>query len=205
MAAGIIATGALRFMLPVQLRNDISSWAILVLQVVLLAALIIGDPGRIDRQRPWLRILTSVIISIITLVNATAAFRLTVAIIDTKPFTQNAKVLLASGAAVWVTNVIVFGLWFWDLDQGGAAARLKGTGPSPALLFPEMINAERVGPGWRPSFVDYLYFSFSTATAFSTTDVSPLKKWAKLVLMVEAAISLVVGILVVARAVNILK
>ncbi len=205
MAAAVLATGALRFLLPVQLKDDFSSWAILILLVVLLVALIIGDPGRIDRQRLWLRVLTDVMIAVITFVNATAAVRLTIAIIDTDPFTENAKVLLASGTAVWLTNVIVFALWYWDLDSGGAAARASRTGRSPAFLFPEMKNRDRVEDGWYPMFVDYLYLSFSTAAAFSATDISPLRKWAKVVMMSEASISLVVAILVVARAVNILK
>ena len=205
MAAAVLATGALRFLLPVQLRDDFSSFAILALLSVLLVALIVGDPGRIDRQHLWLRILTDVMIAIITFANATAAVRLTVAIVNTDPFTKDAKVLLASGAAVWFTNVIVFALWYWDLDSGGAAARASKTGRNPAFLFPEMVNAGRVEAEWYPMFIDYLYLSFSTAAAFSATDVSPLKKWAKMVMMSEAAISLVVAILVVARAVNILK
>ncbi|HEX2378271.1 MAG TPA: hypothetical protein VHI30_11975, partial [Gaiellales bacterium] len=71
-------------------------------------------------------------------------------------------------------------------------------------LFPEMANPDHAGEDWSPSFVDYLHLSFTTATAFSPTDVSPIKPWAKLLMMTEEAVSLVVGILVVARAVNIL-
>jgi len=101
--------------------------------------------------------------------------------------------------------VIAFGLWYWDLDRGGAAARALGTGTSAAFVFPEMSNPELVRDGWYPSFVDYLHLSFSTSMAFSPTDVSAIKPWAKLMMMAEETISLVVGILVVARAVNILK
>ena len=120
----------------------------------LLGALIIGDPGRIDRDLPWLRILTSSLIGVITLVNADAAIRLVISIIDVSPFTTNAKVLLASGGAIWLTNVIAFGLWYWDLDRGGPAARASGTGRPPALIFPEMKNEEHVAPDWSPQFVD---------------------------------------------------
>ena len=87
----------------------------------------------------------------------------------------------------------------------GAAARALGTGTAPAFVFPEMSNPELVRDGWYPSFVDYLHHSFSTAMAFSPTDVSAIKPWAKLMMMAEETISVVVGILVVARAVNILK
>ena len=104
-----------------------------------------------------------------------------------------------------MTNVIAFGLWYWDLDRGGAAARAHGSAISPAFVFPEMSNPELVRDGWYPSFVDYLHLSFNTSMAFSPTDVSAIKPWGKLMMMAEEAISVVVGILVVARAVNILK
>jgi uncharacterized membrane protein len=205
MALAVIATGLLRATLPHQLRNGDATWLFLVILVVLLAALIIGDPGRIDRDRPWLHNLTSAIIGLITLANADAAVRLVIGIVDVSNFTQNAKVLLASGAAIWLTNIIAFALWYWNLDQGGPAPRAAGTGGNPALIFPEMLHPQHVGEGWYPTFVDYFHFSFATAAAFSPTDVSAVKTWAKLMMMAESAISLVVGILVVARAVNILK
>ncbi len=173
--------------------------------LVLLAVLIIGDPGRIDRDRPWLHNLTSVLIGVISVANADAAVRLVIGIVNTAGFTQNAKVLLASGAAIWLSNIIAFALWFWNLDRGGPAARAAGTGGSPALVFPEMVHSEHVEEGWVPAFVDYLHFAFATATAFSPTDVSAVKPWTKLMMMAEEAVSLVVAILVVARAVNILK
>ena len=83
------------------------------------------------------------------------------------------RVLLASGGAIWLTNVIAFGLWYWDLDRDGAAARARGPGRPPAFVF-------------------------------SPTDVSPIRPWAKLMMMAEEAVSLVVAVLVIARAVNIL-
>jgi len=205
MALAVLATGLLRIGLPAQLRDRDARWAFLGLLVILLLVLMIGDPGRIDRQKPWLRIFTDITIAIITLVNATAAVRLTVAIVNSDPFTNNAKVLLAAGAAVWLTNVIAFALWYWDLDRGGAAARAHNDGPSPAFIFPEMVNSEFVAADWMPTFPDYFHLSFNVATAFSPTDVSAVKTWAKMVMMTESAISLVVAVLVVARAVNILK
>jgi uncharacterized membrane protein len=106
---------------------------------------------------------------------------------------------------VWLTNVIAFGLWYWDLDRGGAAARARGSGGQPAFVFPEMSNAQYVGANWYPTFIDYLHLSFTTAMAFSPTDVSAIRPWAKLLTMAEDVISLLVALLVVARAVNILK
>ena len=205
MAVAVVATGLLRAALPPELRNGDAAWLFLIIVVVLLAVLIIGDPGRIDRDRPWLHNLTSVLIGLISIANADAAVRLVVGIIDVSNFTQDAKVVLASGATIWLSNVIVFALWYWNLDRGGPAARAAGTAVRPALIFPEMLHTQHVEEGWYPTFVDYFHFAFATATAFSPTDVSAVKPWMKLMMMAEEAISLVVAILVVARAVNILK
>jgi uncharacterized membrane protein len=205
MAAAVLLAGVLRIFLPPQLRvNDARPVALVVL-AVLMVALIVGDPGRIDRQATWLQVLTGVLIGVITLANAGSSVRLVYAIIKTEHFTDNANILLVSGGIIWLTNIIAFGLWYWNLDRGGPAARALGTGTSPAFVFPEMSNPEFVRDGWYPSFVDYLHLSYSTSMAFSPTDVSAIKPWAKLMMMAEETISLVVGILVVARAVNILQ
>ena len=205
MALAVLAAGGLRAALPPQLRNGDARWVFVAIRVALLAVLISGDPGRIDRDSTWLRVMTGTLIGLISAVNAAAAIRLVAGIIDGVAFSNNANILLASGGAVWLSNVITFGLWYWDLDRGGAAARARGTGRSPAFVFPEMTHSEYVGPGWYPKFVDYLNLSFTTAMAFSPTDVSAIKPWAKLMMMAEAAISLLVAILVVSRAVNILR
>ena len=204
MAAAILVAGLLRATLPGSLRLDDAPWLLGFVMIVMLGALIIGDPGSIDRQSTWLRVLTDVLIAFITIANGASAVRLVAGIINTTPFTNNAKTLLASGGAIWLTNVIAFALWYWDLDRGGAAARAHGEG-QPTFVFPEMTNSQYVEPDWYPKFVDYLHLSFTTATAFSPTDVSAIRPWAKLLMMAEEAISLVVGLLVIARAVNILK
>jgi len=205
MAIAVLAAGGLRAALPSQLRNGDARWAFIVVIVVLLAILVIGDPGRIDRDKTWLRVMTGSLIGLISAVNAVAAIRLVAGIINAVKFSNDANVLLASGGAIWLSNVIAFSLWYWDLDRGGAAARARGSGPQPAFVFPEMDNVQYVGPGWSPKFLDYFHLSFTTAMAFSPTDVSAIKPWAKLMMMAEEAISLIVAILVVARAVNILK
>jgi hypothetical protein len=205
MAAAVLVAGGLRVFLPPQLRLNDARPLLPVLLIALMAALIFGDPGRIDRQKTWLRVLTGVLIALITIINAGSSIRLVYAIYKTEPFTNSAGTLLISGAVIWLTNVIAFGLWYWDLDRGGAAARAQGSRIPPAFVFPEMSNPEHVRPNWYPSFVDYLHLSFNTAMAFSPTDVSAIRPWAKLAMMTEEAISLVVGVLVIARAVNILR
>ena len=211
MALAVLVAGALHAVLPTQLRQlppellGDSRWWYLVVVAVLLAALIIGDPGRIDRPSRWLRILTIALIALISADNAVQAGRLVASILSTKPFTEDANKLLIAGGAIWLANVIGFSLWYWEADRGGAVARSSGSTTKPAFVFPEMINPQFVREDWYPTFVDYLHLSFTTATAFSPTDVSAVKPWAKLMMMLEEAISLLVAILVVARAVNILK
>ena len=204
MAVAVLLTGVLRTFLPPELRLHDARWLFLAMLVVLVVVLIVGDPGRIDRQATWLRIMTTSLIGLITLVNAGSSIRLVISIVYSEPFTQTARVLLACGGIIWLTNVIAFGLWYWDLDRGGPAARAAGTAIRPAFLFPEMSNPEYVREDWYPTFVDYLHLSFNTAMAFSPTDVSAIKPWAKVMMMAEEGISVTVGVLVVARAVNIL-
>jgi hypothetical protein len=181
-------------------------WVLPVVLLGLLAALIIGDPGRIDRQKTWLRVVTSAVIALLTLANLLAAGRLVGDIITTnKLFAANAIALLATGGVVWATNVIAFGLWYWDLDRGGAAARAHYPQADPAFVFAEMQHTDYAPADWVPEFADYLSMSFWTATAFSPTDVSAIKRWAKMLMVTEAAVSLIIGVLVIARAVNILR
>jgi hypothetical protein len=201
----ILAAALLHVVLPAQYRVN-PAWVVPVVLLALLATLIVGDPGRIDRQRTWLRVLTGVIIACITLANLFAAARLVHDIItNNKIFANNATGLLATGGVIWATNVIAFALWYWDLDRGGAAARAHHPRVTPAFVFPEMLHTDYVPTTWVPKFVDYLSLGFWTATAFSPTDVSAIKPWAKLLMIVEAVVSLGIGALVVSRAINILK
>ena len=205
MALAMLATGFLRAWLPAQLRVG-NRWLLLVIIVVVLGVLIIGDPGRIDRDRPWLRVLTVGMIGVITVANAASAVALAVDIVNgSAAFTSNGKVLVASGSAIWLTTVIIFALWYWELDRGGPVARARGTAVPPSLVFPEMSNPDYVSTDWYPKFVDYFHFAFSTATSISPPDVSAIRPWMKLVMITEEATSLIVGVLVIARAVNIFK
>src|ERR1700750_2609668 len=147
MALAVLAAGGLRAALPPELRNGDTRWAFIAVVVVLLVILVIGDPGRIDRESRWLRVLTGSLTGLITAVNASAAVRLVAGIIGAANFSTDANILLASGGAIWLSNVIVFGLWYWDLDRGGAAARARGSDHQPAFVFPERVNAHYVAPG----------------------------------------------------------
>jgi hypothetical protein len=202
MAIAVLVAAVLHATLPEQLRVQSSSylpWA----SMAILVVLIIGDPGRINRVHAWLRVLTDVLIALITIANVYAAGQLVVGIVDNASFTQPRELLVAGGS-VWITNVIAFALWYWDLDRGGAAERAAGTDRRPAFVFPEMTHTEHVPADWYPKFLDYLAFSFATATAFSPTDVSAVKVWAKALIVVESLVSLALAALVIARAVNVL-
>jgi uncharacterized membrane protein len=205
MALAVLAAAGLYFLIPEDFVIAEESRIVYpALLVLLLALLIVGDPGRIDRQRRWLRTATGLLIAIMAAGIGVSAVRLVVGILHNAHFTAPTQ-LLSIGAAIWSTNVITFALAYWHLDSGGPVARARGTGPGrPAFRFPEHDIDELMQSGWYPQFVDYLALSFNTATAFSAADVSPVRHWSKLCLIAESAISLVVVALVVARAVNIL-
>lgn len=112
--------------------------------------------------------------------------------------------LIIWAAQIWVTNVLVFGLWYWELDRGGPVARCLAHHRAPDFLFPQMANPDAAPPGWTPSFFDYVYTSFTNAAAFSPTDTMPLSEWAKGLFMIQSSASLVTAVLVVARIANIL-
>jgi hypothetical protein len=204
VAAAILSVAALHLFLPNHFRIE-PVWLTPVVLVTLVIVLVVGDPGRIDRQRVWLRVVIGVVIGAITLANTSAAVRLVTDIAsNSSRFADDPRGLLGTGAVIWMTNVLTFALWYWDLDRGGAASRAHGNNANPAFIFPEMQHPDYVRAPWTPKFVDYLSLSFWTATAFSPTDTSAIKGWAKLLMMIEAAGSLALGTLVIARAVNIL-
>jgi hypothetical protein len=118
--------------------------------------------------------------------------------------------LLRAAAALWVTNILIFASWYWRLDAGGPHERARTPGHSDgAFLFPQMTMdpAAKIAAGeheWEPNFIDYLFLAFNTSTALSPTDVPVLSRWAKVLMMIQALISLVVIVMLAARAVNIL-
>jgi uncharacterized membrane protein len=202
MAAAVLAATILYVGMPH--RGRVPGWWLgPLLQLVLLGILIAQDPGRIDRRSPTIRRLMVALLVVMTAGTGLAVIVLAVDIlVAVKGVT--ATVLLGRGAAIWVENVIVFSLWYGELDRGGPAERAAGAPVPPSFAFPENATPELAPAGWRPAYPDYLYLSFTNATAFSPTDTLPVRRWAKLTMMVQAALSLVIAILVVARAINVL-
>ena len=169
---------------------------------MLLIALIAIDPGRVDDRSAQVRRLTIGLIAIMTVATIGGLGLLIDDIL--RGVELNATNLLGRGAMLWVTNVIVFSLWFWELDRGGPAERAVGSGIALSFAFPENAMPEFAADGWSPIYPDYLYLAFTNATAFSPTDTLPVNTWSKMMMMLESAISLVTAILVVARAINVL-
>jgi uncharacterized membrane protein len=113
--------------------------------------------------------------------------------------------MLRSACALWITNILVFALWYWKLDAGGPLGRDRAAGRiKSSFLFPQMLTQDGGDPSWAPHFMDYLFLAFNTSTAFSPTDTAVLSRWAKLGMMLQSLISLTIVALLAARAVNIL-
>lgn len=140
---------------------------------------------------------------IVTAINFEALFAVMQALLHGAKGASGAS-LLVDAANIWFTNVVIFALWFWNLDRGGPATR--GLHDRKVdLLFPQMLSAPEAGSEpWTPGFVDYFFVSFTNATAFSPTDTLPLSARMKLLFMLEAIASLATVGLIAARAVNIL-
>jgi len=163
--------------------------------------LTLDEPHRVSRTHGI------ILIGLLSIANGLSAARLIIDILRSEGLAHpaNPADLLLAGGAIWLTNVILFAVWYWGADRGGAVQRMLGTHEQPDFLFPQMQLDDAWAKEWEPEFVDYLYFAFTNATAFSPTDVMPLARWGKLMMMGQSAISIMLVVLVVARAVNILK
>ena len=187
-------------------------WVVPGLTVLVLLALgVIRPSGRLVRALEWrpstLRLtrrrLAIATIAIVSAANSASILLLIHLLLNGAQAT--ASTLLRAGVHMWVVNVLLFGLWYWQLDGGGP---LERPGRPPAdrdFLFPQQTEPVLLEGGWRPLFLDYFYVSFTNATAFSPTDAMPLSRWAKMLMLVQSAISLALAVMVVARAVNILQ
>lgn len=182
------------------------SWLLPSIEGVLLIALAVVSPHPTMRHHPRRRQFAIGLIGLVSAVNIFSLVRLCDHLINGHGL-SNGRTLIASGAALWLTNVLLFALWYWEMDRGGPADREEMVDCPPDFLFPQMTDdvARWCPSDWKPGLVDYLYVSLTNATAFSPTDTMPLTPIAKWLMSAQALTSLVTVGLVVARAVNILN
>jgi hypothetical protein len=199
----LLAVGGTAFALPRWLSVG-PRWLLpLVILVLLVPTIFAHRTGRHSLNH----ILGTLISAIITFSLIGSVVLLVVALPAHK---ESPTALLRSGAALWLSNVLVFGLWYWRLDDGGPNARDEGHAfGSRSFVFPQMqvekSEQDRFGiTGWRPGFVDYLFIAFTTSSTFGPTDAPILKRWAKSLAMLQAFISLTIVVLLISRAVGVL-
>jgi len=179
------------------------SWLFPALEGALLLLLVIVSPHPNVRHSPRRRRVAIAMIGLVSAANIASLVLLCHRLLHGGKV--NGHALILSGIVLWCTNVLLFALWYWEVDRGGPAARACDTEDLPDFLFVQMDKTEFAPKDWRPSLVDYLYLSFTNATAFSPTDTMPLTPIAKWLMSGQAVASLVTVALVVSRAVNILS
>lgn len=178
-------------------------WPLITLEILLVVVLVGLNPLRLSRRTMFGTWASYVLLAAITLDNSLSALVLDIRILS-GDVSNNAGVLLGSGGAIYITTVIVFGIWYWEIDRGGPFARREGSRPYPDFMFPQMTERELAPPNWRPLFFDYLYVSITNVVAFSPTDTMPMTRRAKAMMTAQALISFTTLALVIARAVNVL-
>jgi hypothetical protein len=203
VTVAVLSAGGLYMALPDSLAVG-PRWLQLVIVSILLVPTVITHR---QRQEKLNHILGHILAGVITFFMLWSLFLLLKALPEKK---EDPVALLRSAAALWVTNVIVFAYWYWRLDAGGPYSRDARPGHSEgAFLFPQMTLEDKAGDNqnrqpWSPRFIDYLFIAFNTSTAFSPTDTPVLSRWAKVLTMLQATISLAAIVGLAARAINIL-
>jgi hypothetical protein len=175
-------------------------WLLPSVEGLLLLGLVVAAPDEKIVRSPNRRRVAIAMVGLVSTVNAVSLGLLVHELLHGGK--AHGRPLVLAGIVLWVTNVLLFGLWFWELDRDGPLARRTSPG-KPDFLFPQMAEP-RIDPGWEPNIVDYLYVSFTNATAFSPTDTMPLSRISKVLMATQSLTALVTIGLVVARAVNIL-
>jgi uncharacterized membrane protein len=181
------------------------TWIVPVVLALLLMSIVAADRTRSDRRLAVVRALSLALVVVLVAEATGVTARLIADLLEGGPETNSASDLISVGFGVWLYTILAFAFLYWVVDGGGPDARLWAPPEYPQLAFPEQLNAVVAPPGWRPQFFDYLYLGFTNATAFSPTDVMPLARWAKAAMTIQAAGSLAILGLVIARAVNILR
>jgi len=176
-------------------------WLLPAVEVVLLVVLLTATPARVARRAPWMRGVAVALVLALVVAALWATGLLIYDLIKGIGVTESPTQLLATGGLVWLGNNISFALLYWLMDSGGPTARARH--PEPVdFAFTQHMSPELASPGWRPVFLDYLHLGFTTATAFSPTDVMPLTLRAKYATMLQSTVALALFGLIVARAVN---
>jgi uncharacterized membrane protein len=178
-------------------------WVIPVLEGALLIALQVTAPSRHRGETRLIRLASLLLIGLVNLAIVVSLSLLVHVVLTGEQVTG--RTLIFSGVQIWLTLILVFSLWYWELDRGGPTIRGHADERPPDLLFPQMATHELGQAEWMPGFVDYLYLSFTNATAFSPTDTMPLTPRAKVLMLVEALASITTIVMVAGRAVNILR
>ena len=217
-SVAIIASAALyadlprRFIAGSAAAFNVIRWVVPALTVLVLLALLASVPkSRLMRSLGWhehqvhltRRWLSLALIAFVSAANAVSIVLLVHLLVNGAH--ANAPPLLRAAVHMWVVNVLLFGLWYWQLDGGGPVARPTCQPHARDFLFPQQTDPSLLAGGWHPMFLDYLYISFTNASAFSPTDTMPLSRWAKMLMLAQSAMSLSLAVMVVARAVNILR
>ena len=198
----LIAALVLYLTLPERLTIG-PGWIIPALEAALLIALMVTAPYRHPEEVRLVRFSSLLLIGLINLANVTSLALLVHVVLSGQP--ASGRQLIFSGLQIWLTLVLVFALWYWELDRGGPALRGHDGERDPDFLFPQMATPELKQPSWMPRFLDYLYVAFTNATAFSPTDTLPLTPLAKSLMLVESLAAIITVVMVAGRAVNILK
>jgi uncharacterized membrane protein len=201
--AAIAAMIGLQWALPERLSLG-PRWLFPVIELMVIGVIVAANPGRMRKSSPALRMLSLILIAVASLGNMFSVGRLVGDIAGGHDIGTAAQ-LLATGADIYLINVLTFAVWFWELDRGGPVDRAHGSDPYPDFLFPPMTSPGMTHKDWEPQFLDYFYVAFTNATAFSPTDTLPLSRWAKFAMALESAIALVTAALVIAKAVNALQ
>ena len=200
--ATVVVAIALQVLLPDRLTAG-SKWILPGLEAVMLVVLFMASPQRLEAPHSVRRLLGLTVAAIVSIANGISLVLLAHQLLDRN--VANGHQLIVAGADIWLTNVLIFALWYWELDRGGPGKRAEGSDGPPDFLFPQMSDDTIEPRDWRPRFIDYLYVSMTNATAFSPTDTMPLSGKAKGVMGLQALVSLVTIGLIVSRAVNILS
>lgn len=192
--------------LTVELRSEVAAGEEVDLFLVEMAleAALLSPPlvfWLLGRLR-WFRLATLVVTGVLTVSLFVNVFGLVLSLDNY----SNGYELLWDAGLLWITNVLIFSVWYWLVDSGGPEVRLRGAlGQASDFAFPQQTNQLPGWDRWRPGYLDYLFLAFSHSTAFSPTDTLILSRKAKLLIMVQASISLIVIAMIAARAINIIQ